>query len=142
VLLKRPVVFEVPSSAEPYWVVDFLARRVRREAEPPAGRASLVQVSEAVLADAIDKSILHFVHGSMRIHVQLRSGGVNEDLAFWGMLMVWEIGYLPMTRMLTPRFVAALIRRRREAYDALAGLGGGEGSPLERLAGGFASTET
>ena len=141
VLLRRPVVFEVPSSDQPYWVVDFLARRVRREVEPPAEWASLVQVSEAVLADAVDKRILHFVHGSMRIHVRLRPGGVNEDLAFWGMLMVWEIGYLPVPRMLNGRFLAALVRRRREGYDALAGLRG-EGSPLERLAGGFASTET
>lgn len=139
-LLKRPVVFEVPSSTEPYWVVDFRRRSVCRRSEPPAERASLIQVNEAVLADAIDKKILHFVHGGMRIHVKLRPGGASGDLAFWGMLMVWEIGYLPVHRLLRPRFLAALWRRRREAYDALASLRG-SGTPLERLAGGFASTD-
>ncbi len=140
VLLKRPVVFEVPSSAEPYWVVDFRHRSVTRATEPPDDRASLIQINEAVLADAIDKRILHFTHGGMRIHVKLRPGGASGDLAFWGVLMVWEIGYLPVHRLLRPRFLSALWRRRREAYDAVAGLRG-PGTPLERLAGGFASTD-
>ena len=141
VLLKRPVVFEVPSSPEPYWVVDFRHRSVERRAEPPDDRASLIQVNEAVLADAVDKKILHFVHGGMRIHVKLRPGGVSGDLAFWGVLMVWEIGYLPVHTLIRPRFLGALWRRRREAYDAVGSLRG-SGSVLERLAGGFASTET
>lgn len=140
VLLKRPVVFEVPSSPEPYWVVDFVRRQVSRRATPPDDRASLIQINEAVLADAVDKKILHFTHGGMRIHVHLQPGGASGDLAFWGVLMVWEIGYLPVRRLLRPRFLSALWRRRREAYDALAALRG-SGTPLERLAGGFASTE-
>jgi len=140
VLLKRPVVFEVPSSPEPYWVVDFRRRKVTRSTEPPDDRASLIEINEAVLADAIDKKILHFTHGGMRIHVKLRPGGASGDLAFWGILMVWEIGYLPAHRLLRPRFLSALWRRRREAYDALGALRG-SGTPLERLAGGFASTD-
>jgi hypothetical protein len=91
-----------------------------------------------VLADAIDKRILHFVHGSMRIRVALRPGGVNEDLAFWGLLMIWEIGYLPLRHVATPRFASAIWRRRREAQDAL-GSFRGSGSPLRRLSEGFAS---
>ncbi|HMQ24502.1 MAG TPA: MBL fold metallo-hydrolase [Acidimicrobiales bacterium] len=140
VLLKRPVVFEVPSSPEPFWVVDFVHRRVRRAVDPPDDRASLIQINEAVLADAIDKRILHFTHGGMRIHVKLRPGGASGDLAFWGVLMVWEIGYLPVHRLFRPRFLSALWRRRREAYDSVAALRG-SGTPLERLAGGFASSE-
>ena len=141
VLLQRPVVFEVLSSADPYWVVDFRRRSVYRRSDAPAERASLIQVNEAVLADAVDKHILHFVHGGMRIHVKLRPGGASGDLAFWGVLMVWEIGYLPVRKLLRPRFLGALWRRRREAYDALGSLRG-SGSALERLAGGFASTES
>ncbi len=114
-------------------------RRVWRQATPPADRASIVTVAPAVLADAIEKRILHFVHGSMRIRVSLRPGGVNEDLAFWGLLMIWEIGYLPARNLASPRFVSAAGRRWREAIDSL-GVFRGTGSPLKRLSEGFAST--
>jgi UDP-MurNAc hydroxylase len=139
VLLKRPLVFHVPDDELPYWVVDGRRRRVWRQATPPADRASLIRVAPAVLADAIEKRILHFVHGSMRIRVSLRPGGVNEDLAFWGLLMIWEIGYLPARRLASRRFLDAVWRRRREALDSL-GVLRGSGSPLKRLSEGFAST--
>jgi UDP-MurNAc hydroxylase len=138
VLLKRPVVFEIPRDDLPYWVVDGRHRRVWRQATPPADRANLIRVAPAVLADAIDKRILHFVHGSMRIRVELRPGGVNEDLAFWGLLMIWEIGYLPMRNLASRRFLDAVWRRRREAVGSL-GLLRGSGSPLQRLSEGFAA---
>ena len=135
-LLPRPLVFEVPSSNDPYWIVDFAAHAVRRADTVPSEAASVVRVPEAVLADAIDKRILHFVHGSMRIRARLLPGGVDEDLAFWGLLMVWEIGYLPVSRTLSRRFAGVLWRRRREALDALETLRG-KGSLLHRLAGRF-----
>lgn len=138
VLLKRPIVFQVPDDELPFWVVDARRRRVWRQASPPADRADLIRVAPAVLADAIEKRILHFVHGSMRIRVDLRPGGVNEDLAFWGLLMIWEIGYLPLRNLATLRFLDAAWRRRREAYDGV-GLLRGSGSPLKRLSEGFAS---
>jgi len=138
VLLKRPIVFHVPEDELPYWVVDGRRRRVWRQATPPADRASLVTVAPAVLADAIDKRILHFVHGSMRIRVALRPGGVNEDLAFWGLLMIWEIGYLPARHLASRRFAGAAARRWREALDSL-GFLRGSGSPLKRLSEGFAT---
>ncbi|MET0912191.1 MAG: MBL fold metallo-hydrolase [Acidimicrobiales bacterium] len=136
-LLKRPIVFEVPRDEQPYWVVDGRRRRVWRQATPPADRANLIRVSPAVLADAIEKRILHFVHGSMRIRVALRPGGVNEDLAFWGLLMIWEIGYLPVRNLASRRFLDAVWRRRREAVGSL-GMLRGSGSPLKRLSEGFA----
>lgn len=138
VLLKRPVVFEVPSDDLPYWVIDGRRRRVWRQATPPPDRADLIRVAPAVLADAIDKRILHFVHGGMRIRVDLRPGGVNEDLAFWGLLMIFEIGYLPARRLVSPRFLSAAWRRRREAVDSLGALRG-SGSALQRLSEGFAA---
>ncbi len=138
VLLKRPIVFHVPSDELPYWVVDGRRRRVWRQATPPADRADLIDVAPAVLADAIDKRILHFVHGSMRIRVALRPGGVNEDLAFWGLLMIFEIGYLPARNLASRRFLEAAWRRRREAVDSLS-IFRGSGSPLQRLSAGFAA---
>jgi len=138
VLLKRPIVFEVPDDDQPYWVVDGRRRRVWRQATLPPDHASVVHVAPAVLADAIDKRILHFVHGSMRIRVSLAPGGVNEDLAFWGLLMIFEIGYLPARHLASRRFVDAVWRRRREALDGL-GVLRGRGTPLERLSEGFAA---
>ncbi len=119
-------------------MVDGRRRRVWRQATPPADRADLIDVAPAVLADAIDKRILHFVHGSMRIRVSLRPGGVNEDLAFWGLLMIFEIGYLPARNLASRRFLEAAWRRRREAVDSLS-IFRGSGSPLQRLSAGFAA---
>ena len=105
---------------------------------PPTGPTS-IQLPPAILADAIEKRILHFIQGSMRIRISLRPGGVNEDLAFWGLLMIWEIGYLPARNLASRRFLDAVWRRRREALDSL-GIFRGSGSPLKRLSEGFAST--
>jgi UDP-MurNAc hydroxylase len=138
ILLKRPIVFHVPGDDEPYWVVDARRRRVWRQATPPADRANLIRLAPAILADAIDKRILHFTQGGMRIRISLRPGGVNEDLAFWGLLMIWEIGYLPARNLASRRFLDAAWRRRREALDSL-GIFRGSGSPLKRLSEGFAS---
>lgn len=137
-LLKRPIVFEVPDDDRPYWVVDGRRRRVWRQSTLPPDHASVVRVAPAVLADAIDKHILHFVHGSMRIRVALAPGGVNEDLAFWGLLMIFEIGYLPARHLASRRFLDAVWRRRREAFDSLGALRG-NGTPLQRLSEGFAA---
>lgn len=137
-VVRRPVVFEVPSSAQPYWVVDVGRRAVYRLAAPPPGRANVTRVPEAVLADAIDKRIVQVIHGSMRIRVALEPGGASDDLAFWGLVMIWELGYLRARTLLRPRFVAALWRRRDEAREALTALRG-HGTFLERMARRFAT---
>jgi len=137
VLVSRPIVFDVPSSPEPYWVLDLRRRTVWRSAIPPSDRADIIQVPEAVLADAIDKRITHFLHGSMRIRIDLRPGGASSDLAFWGLLMIWEIGYLPARHLFNPRFAAVLWRRRREFTDYVATIAGGRGSALTRMSSQF-----
>src|SRR5262249_50826414 len=70
--LRRPVVFEVPSSPLPSGVLDSSRRAVYRLSAPPPDTASIVTVNEAVLADAISKRLVHVVHGSMRLRVHLR----------------------------------------------------------------------
>ena len=139
-MVPRPVQFHVPSSSSPHWVVDLGARRVWRQVEPFAGAAATIHVPEGMMADAIDKEILHFCQGSMRTKIHLAPGGVVEDLAFWGVLMIWEIGYLPLGRSINPRFLSAAARRWREAADAAELVRTGEGAPLERLANAFAPT--
>ncbi len=136
--LNRPVVFEVPSSPRPFWAIDFLARRVLQLHAPPDDTACIIRIPEAVLADAIANKVTHFAQGAMRIRTHLKPGGATVDLAFWGLIMVWEIGYLPIRHDINLRFVDALWRRRREAYDSFAALTSrGEGGVLERMAGNF-----
>jgi UDP-MurNAc hydroxylase len=138
ILLKRPVVFWVGDDDRPYWVIDGRRGRVWRQADDPPDRASLVSVSTGVLADALDKAIVHFIHGSMRLRIHLRPGGADVDLGFWGLLMIWELGYLPVHRVASSRFLKAALARRHEGYDALVALSGSSGSPLRRLSEGFA----
>jgi UDP-MurNAc hydroxylase len=134
----RPVVFEAPWSDRPAWVVDVRHRSVLAVAEPPAEAASVTSLDRGVLAEAIDGRIVHFAQGSFRQRTHVRAGGLSDDLAFWALLMIHEIGYLPVRRSLRPRVVGTALRRWREGADVLGALARrGGGSPLERLAGGF-----
>jgi len=150
-LIPRPVCFEIPSdTATPYWSVSVPDKVIRRSATPPANAADLITVPEAILADAIRDDILGVVHGGMRIHTHLASGGAPSDLAFWGMVAVCELGYLPSpwTRALVPggpvlnrRMVSVGWRRRHEILDIVKALLG-RGSALERISKGFGADTT
>ena len=125
-VLHRPVVFEVASSPLPYWVLDFSRGAVYRLSAPPPDTASIVTVNEGVLADAIAKHLVHVVHGSMRIRIHLRPGGVGDDLMFWGLVVPWELGYVPFHRNVRTRLAQVAWRRRAEALELLdAARGGG-----------------
>jgi hypothetical protein len=115
-VLKRPMVFFIPSDAKPYWVLDFRTRRVRRMAAPPGERAALVRIREGILADAIEKNVVAFVHISMRIRIELAPGGVQTDFLFWGLLSLRELGYFPLRSMVTVRAASVLWRRRAEVW--------------------------
>jgi len=137
--LRRPVVFEVPSSPLRFWVLDFRRSAVYRLSEPPPDTASIVRVNEGMLADAIEKHLVHVVHGSMRIAVHLRPGGAGDDITFWALLVPWELGYLPLHRSLNRRLADVGWRRRREFLDWAGAFraGSGSGSLFERLSGRF-----
>lgn len=133
-LLGRPVVFEVASGVPtPYWVVDAARRSVSRTAVPPEEAAAVIRVPEAVLADAIAKRIVHLVHISLRLRVELAPGGAATDLTFWGLLAMWELGYLPLRRLATPRMASVAWRRRRELAGMVATRLVGRGSFAERM---------
>ena len=131
--LRRPVVFHVPSSPLPYWVLDFRRRAVYRLSAPPPDTASIVDVNEAVLADAIAKRLVHVVHGSMRIPVHLRPGGAGDDLTFWGLLVPWELGYVPLQRSLRARLAEVTWRRRGEWLEWGDAVRAGGGTLFERV---------
>jgi UDP-MurNAc hydroxylase len=113
-VLRRPIAFLVPTDAEPYWILDFRHRRVYRSASPPQNAADVIRIREAVLADAMGKKVVSFVHISMRISIDLAAGGAATDFMFWGLLSVHELGYFPLRNMLTPRALGVLWRRRIE----------------------------
>jgi UDP-MurNAc hydroxylase len=121
-VLKRPVVFFAPSDPMPYWVLDFRKRMVLRLSAPPAERAGIVRIREAILADAIAKNVVAFVHISMRIRIDLAPGGVQTDFLFWGLLSLAELGYFPLHKMATARAARVLWRRRAEAWGLVRSL--------------------
>ena len=125
--LRRPIAFHVPSDeAAPYWVLDFRRRAVERAAAPPADAAAIVHMREGVLADAIAKNVVAFVHISMRVRIDLAPGGVQTDFLFWGLLSLRELGYFPLRRMATPRAARVLWRRRAEVWGFVRSLFGTE----------------
>ena len=87
-----------------------------RQSSPPANYAAIVRIGDGILADAIAKNVVAFVHISMRIRIELASGGVQTDFLFWGLLSLRELGYFPLHSKLTPRAARVLWRRRAEAW--------------------------
>lgn len=118
-LVPERIIFRIPSdSASPYWWVSFRDRAVGRSDRPPSDRAGVISAPEAILTDAIEKQIAHMVFISMRIRTELTPGGVRSDLAFWGLLQIWELGYLPLRRCaFRLRFWMVAARRWREWID-------------------------
>jgi UDP-MurNAc hydroxylase len=139
--VKRPIAFAVGDADEdgPYWVVDVRHGRVEEATEVPPDTASIITVPKGVLADAIANTIVHYVHISMRFHTRLLAGGTGDDLAFWGLLTIWELGYFPTRRMLRPRMLAAGWRRRAELFQAAGRALGRGGSFVDRMSGQLAS---
>jgi hypothetical protein len=139
--IRRPIVFAVDGEDEPYWVLDVRHRKVGRAGQLPDRVASVIRVPRGVLADAIANQIVHYVHISMRFHDHLEPGGVGDDLAFWGLLTIWELGYLPIRRLARPRMLAAAWRRRAELTQAARGALGRGGSLTDRMSAQLASPD-
>jgi UDP-MurNAc hydroxylase len=117
-LVFRPViVFEQPKAEHRYWVIDFDRWAVHESDELPPATKSVIRIHPAVLMDAVSKDILFFVHISKRMRIWVPKGGMKEDFKFWGLLQLYETGYLPMRNMITPRALAVLWRRRFEVLE-------------------------
>jgi hypothetical protein len=139
--VRRPIAFFMEGDTEPYWILDFPHRRVRRAATPPDNVASVIQVPPGVLADAIDNLIVHYIHISMRYRTHLFAGGAGADLAFWSLILVWELGYLPMRRRFRPRMLAVGWRRRAELLHSLRIALSRRGSLVDRMSEQIASRD-
>jgi UDP-MurNAc hydroxylase len=139
-MLRSPIVFEVLSAPAPYWVLDFKARRVFRQLTLPNGWGSIIRIPDALLADAVRKHIVHFVFISMRMSVRVARGGVGNEVMFWGFLILFELGYLPVRRCLNARMLGVFWRRRAEALQLALRLAS-RGSTSERLLDHLAKRE-
>ena len=119
-LVFRPVIaFDQPKAERRFWVVDFNKWKIFQSEELPAGTNSVVHIHPAVLMDAASNGILYFVHISKRMRISVRKGGMKEDFKFWGLLQLYEIGYLPLRNLLTPRAVSVIWLRRMEILETL-----------------------
>ena len=114
-LVFRPViVFDQPTAKLRYWVADFSKRLVYETSDLPAATNSIITVHPAVLMDALSKGILFFVHISKRMRIWVRKQCMREEFKFWGLVQLYEIGYLPLRSLVTPRAVTVFWRRRLE----------------------------
>ena len=137
-LARGPVVLKVRGE-EWCCVLDWRRRRAQTEAAVPEGCASLIEVPAGVLGSAVAGRIVHFIHISMRFSARLGAGGVRTDFAFWSLLTLWELGYLPLRRNLTPRFAAAVWARRAEVGRLAGAAVSGRGPLAARMASHFIS---
>lgn len=137
-LMPRPVTFHVDSGgATPAWTIDARRRRVTRAAAPLADTASIIHVPEGVLAQAVASKTVYLINISLRVRVDLQPGGLDADLGFWGLLAIWELGYLPLHRVPRRRLVSAVWLRRREFWELATTRLFGRGSMAERMTGGL-----
>jgi len=141
-MVHGSVVFHGPDVDRPYWVIDIRRRTVYRSYQRPDGWASLIRVPPGVLADAMDKEIVNFVHISMRLQIELNEGGVGTDFMFWGLLTIWELGYFPVRRLRFRRVAAVAWARRREFLDMARSQVGGKGTTAERMASSLMPSRT
>jgi UDP-MurNAc hydroxylase len=119
-LVFRPViVFDQPLAAHRYWVVDFDKWKIFEADTLPPNANSIIKVHPAVLMDASSKGILYFVHISKRMRIWVKRGGMKEEFKFWGLLQLYEIGYLPLRNLLTPRAFIVIWHRRFEAFEII-----------------------
>ncbi|MCU1484934.1 MAG: Zn-dependent hydrolase of the beta-lactamase fold [Actinomycetia bacterium] len=137
-LMPRPVTFwMVRDEMTPAWTIDARHRTVRRSSDVPADAASVITVPEGVLAQAIADKVVNLIHISLRLQVELRPGGVDADLGFWGLLAIWELGYLPLHRVPRRRLASTVWRRRREFWELATTRLLGRGSMAERMTAGL-----
>jgi UDP-MurNAc hydroxylase len=103
-------------------IADLGRARSIRVPEPTAEIHSLVDVNLRLLRDAVEKRCMNLVGISKRVHVHLRRGGLVHDAAFWGLLALYELEYLPLRKVFTPRAARALTARWRELASYLRAL--------------------
>ena len=119
-LVFRPViVFDQPQADRRYWVADFSKGTAFDTNDLPERANSVISVPPAVLMDALKSGILYFVHISKRMRVRVRKGGMKDEFKFWGLVQLYEIGYLPLLNFATPRALPILWRRRYEILETL-----------------------
>jgi hypothetical protein len=69
----------------------------------------------------------------------VQRGGAGDDVTFWGLVVPWELGYVPLHKSVGGRLAGVTWRRRDEWLEYLDALRGGGGTLFERLSDRFAT---
>ncbi len=113
------IVFDQPAAKHRYWVADFHQWKTYETDDLPGDTNSIVKVHPAVLMDALSKDILFFVHISKRMRIWVKKSCMREDFKFWGLVQLYEIGYLPLRNLMTPRAISVSWQRRFEILEMM-----------------------
>ena len=70
--------------------------------QPPERRAGIVHIREGILADAMQKKVVAFIHISMRIRIDLAAGGVSDRFPVLGAALFAGTWLLPAAQDLDP----------------------------------------
>jgi UDP-MurNAc hydroxylase len=138
-MFRRPICFAVD---EEYWVVDVGRARVLRREQLPDGWANVITIAPGLLDDAIDKRLVNLVHISMRLRIVLAEGGLSTDLMFWALLIIFELGYFPLSTLEPRRVIGVAWARRREFLDMAVAAATTKGSVAERISASFMASPT
>ena len=116
------------------------ARRAHRDAAGRTGRASCACPRPSSPTPSTSRSRRSSTVGCASAS-SCEPAGISDDLAFWGLMNVWELGYLRPRTWLRPRFWKVLWRRREEYRAAFKAFRGGGGSFFDRMAKTIAEPE-
>jgi hypothetical protein len=138
-MFRRPVCFRVNQKI---WIVEIGTRQVTESEELPEKWANVIEIAPGLLADAIGKRTLNLVHISMRLRIELAPDGLSIDLMFWAMLIIFELGYFPLSRLDRRRVASVAWSRRREFLDIAVAAARTRGTIATRLSASFMAAPT
>jgi len=119
--LAIKLVFEIEQEGHTqFWSVDFRSGRVARHPSPPTEYTSLIRVPPAVLDAALRDREFTNIDISKRWHVHVGADGMTKHLIAWGLISLYEAGYLKLGNLLHRRVLSEGFARRSEAVDYLA----------------------
>jgi UDP-MurNAc hydroxylase len=120
-LYQAKVAFSMAdATAAEWWVLDFGRRQVYRTRHKPIDAVSILSINPALLQDAMEKNIVNFIDISKRLRIELRPRSVIQHLVFKELITMYEMGYFPLWKNFSSRFVGVWFCRRAEILSHVA----------------------
>ncbi len=111
---KPVIVFELLGQAKVRWVLDFDKKRIVEAKDRLPNYSFRIYVHPAVLRDCVQKGMFAVFAPSKRLKIEVRKGGVKDYFVFDQLIDLYEYMFLPVSKMLSARFIKNWIRRWRE----------------------------